>query len=239
MRPAALFLALALSVPAAAAHKVTGPAEVKAGGFAQLSLEGAGKPTVIWSVSPEPVQDSELFGVLVFTGRPGVEYTATAIVIDFAAQTFEKVKYTVRFLGGPAPPDPPGPKPPTPPVPPVPDPPAPIPVAGLHVLIVYESAELPKMPAAQQAIIFSQTVRDSLNIRCAVGPDGKTRQWRMWDKDTKGADDSPLWAAAMARPRQSVPWVIVSNGKAGFEGPLPATAAEFLELVNKYDPSNK
>lgn len=140
---------------------------------------------------------------------------------------------------GPIPP----PKPPTPPIPPEPvppkpvdppSPPAPIPVAGLRVLIVYESADLPKMPPAQAAIIFGQQVRTWLLANCVVGPDGKTREVRMWDKDTATTGESKLWQDAFARPRQSVPWLIVSNGKTGFEGPLPANVDDFLALVKRY-----
>lgn len=90
--------------------KVLGDTEVKQGGFAVLTVEGAGK-TVIWTVSPEPIQDLELAGVLVFTGFPGTPYTATAIVIDFDKKTVEKAKQTVRFSG--VPPD--NPNPPNPP----------------------------------------------------------------------------------------------------------------------------
>lgn len=130
------------------------------------------------------------------------------------------------------PPKPPEPKPDPKPV--DPPSPAPIPVAGLRVLIVYETADAPKMPPAQAAIIYGKTARDYLLANCAIGPDGKTREVRIWDKDISTAGESKLWQDAMARPRQSVPWIIVSNGKTGFEGPLPANVDEFLTLVKRY-----
>lgn len=101
MRRALLpFLVLALAAPAVAAPKIVGESEVKAGGFARLSIEG-GK-TAIWSVTPTPTQEEEIAGVLVFTGAAGVEYTATAVVIDFEAKTAAKVRHVVRFKAGSA-----------------------------------------------------------------------------------------------------------------------------------------
>lgn len=128
------------------------------------------------------------------------------------------------------PPDP-GPGP-TPPDPPTPDPPAPI--SGKRVLIVYESGEASKMPEKQQQILYGRAVRDYLNGKCDVESDGKTRAWRIWDADVDASGESKTWQDALKRPRQSVPWVIISNGKTGFEGPLPATVEEFMALVKKH-----
>ncbi len=127
-----------------------------------------------------------------------------------------------------------GPRPPPKPPEPPPEPAAPIPAAGLHVLIVEESAGRSKLPEAQLQILFSKSVRDYLNATCPPGPDGKTRQWRIWDADVDGYADSKLWGDAMKRPRTSTPWLVVSNGKAGYEGPLPATVADALALLKKY-----
>lgn len=188
-------------------------------------------------------KDAKKLKIRVIGYEPGTGYVVVSG--QKAGKLLPLIVVTVKVVGTPVPPVPPKPpvpplppvppKPPTPPDPPTPDPP-PIPgVTGLHVLVLYESAELPKMPRGQSTILFSKTVRESLDLRCAVGPDGKTRQWRMWDKDVNGADDSALWSGAMRRPRKSLPWVVISNGKTGFEGPLPATAGEFLDLVAKYE----
>lgn len=115
-----------------------------------------------------------------------------------------------------------------------PMPPAPIPEPGLRVLIVYETADAGKMPPAQQNILYGQQTRDYLNQKCVVGPDGKTKEWRIWDKDVATGSESQLWQTAMKRPRASTPWLIVSNGTTGFEGPLPATVDDFLNLIKKY-----
>lgn len=138
-------------------------------------------------------------------------------------------------IGGvpPVPPDP-GPTP-VPPVPPVPPPsPAPIPVDGFRALIVYESAELGKMPAPQTNILYTKDIRDYLNSKTVKGTDGKTGEWRIWDKDVDTSNETKLWQDVMKRPRTAVPWIVISTGKDGFEGPLPATVADTLALLKKY-----
>lgn len=112
--------------------------------------------------------------------------------------------------------------------------PAPIPAAGLRVLMVFETAEATKLPPAQQAILYGAEMRAMLNSKCTVGADGKTKEWRIYDKDLSMANESKLWQDAMARPRTTVPWIIVSNGTDGYEGPLPATVDEAKKLVEKF-----
>ena len=123
---------------------------------------------------------------------------------------------------------------PNPPDPPDPDDEAPIPDAGFRVVVIYETAEIQTLPRGQQLIIRSQVVRDYLNTNCVKGADG-TPEWRFVDDDTEWTTESPI-SKATKRPRDSIPWLIVSNGKTGYEGPLPATVDEFLALIGKYAP---
>ena len=125
-----------------------------------------------------------------------------------------------------------GPIPPGP-IPPGPTP-APIPAAGLHVLIVEESAERGKLPINQQSIILGATVRDYLDTHCAVEADGKTHGYRIWDKDVATNNESQLWQDAMKRQRSSVPWVVISNGREGYEGPLPKSVDEMMTLLRRF-----
>jgi hypothetical protein len=131
----------------------------------------------------------------------------------------------------PVPPVPPGP---TPPVPPVPPNPAPIPVAGFRVLMIEESADRAKIPPAQLAAMFDARTRTYLNSKCVTGPDGRTREWRLWDQNSDASNESKLWRDAFARPRQSLPWIIISDGMRGFEGPLPVNTDELLKLLKQY-----
>jgi hypothetical protein len=55
------------------------------------------------------------------------------------------------------------------------------------------------------------------------------------DPDTEFPENCDLvWCKALKRPMESLPWIIISNGKTGYEGPLPKTTDELIELVDKY-----
>ena len=113
---------------------------------------------------------------------------------------------------------------PVPPLPP-PEPPAPFPCEGLHVLVVEETLDRPRLPKEQLAIFTSTEVRAWLDANA---------KWRCYDQHAPMDNDDTVWRDAMKRPRQSLPWLVVSNGKAGYDGPLPADGKAFLELVGKY-----
>jgi hypothetical protein len=133
-------------------------------------------------------------------------------------------------------PIPPAPTPtPTPtPTPPTPTPsPAPIDGKGLHVLMLYETGELSKLPPNQKNAMYSKAVRDYLRAKCPVDDDGQTT-YRMWDKDVDASGDKKKWQDAKARPHTTLPWVIISSEKGGYEGPIPGTPEEFLALLKKY-----
>jgi hypothetical protein len=118
------------------------------------------------------------------------------------------------------------------PAPPAPSPP--LPGDGLRVLIVYETAELSKLPAGQATVLYSGEVRGYLDTHCTKGPDGKTAEWRIWDQNVPTGGEAKFWQDAMARKRDRLPWLVVANGKASFEGPLPATVGETLNLLKQY-----
>jgi hypothetical protein len=117
-----------------------------------------------------------------------------------------------------------------PPVPPLP--PSPMPAAGFRVLIVYDSSVA--LPSAQQAIITGKVMRDYLTSKTVPTPDGEKRGFYIVDKSIDFAGESKIWQDAMARPRTSCPWVVISNGVTGFEGPLPADVSAMMTLLQKY-----
>ena len=126
----------------------------------------------------------------------------------------------------PVPPTPPGPNPPGP------DPLPPIPGAGFRVLFVVETKDLSTLPSAQVQSLTAKEVREYLDSHCVK--EGNQPEYRIFDKDTDMSRASQVWKDAMARPRSSVPWIIVTNGKTGYEGPLPPNTAELMKLLKQY-----
>ena len=145
-------------------------------------------------------------------------------------------------------PTPPGPTPPSP-TPPGPTPPqpsvAPIAKPGLRVLIVRESDANAQtaLTAGQREVIRPGAVWDYLRSKTVTEPENPAGAWRILDPDvdplTNGDPDGVTWAAALKRPRASLPWVVISNGtrNVGYEGPLPAdiTGDKFIALLKQYE----
>lgn len=99
----AIFLALAIASPNQAQIKIDGELTVKEFAFAELTIKD--KSSVIWRVYPTPVKKSTKGNTLYFSGKPGIEYIVTAMVIDFEAKSIEESEATVTFSGaGPIPP---------------------------------------------------------------------------------------------------------------------------------------
>lgn len=140
---------------------------------------------------------------------------------------------TVITVGGAPVPVPIDPKP----VDPVPDA-APIPGAGLRVMLVYDPKALSLLTEEQKGVLFATEVRDYLRATCPKGADGVTAECRFWPIDTDPSGESKLWKDAFAKAkakRGDAPiWVIVSNGKTGFEGKAPETVQGMLDLLKKY-----
>lgn len=115
---------------------------------------------------------------------------------------------------------------------------APIDLPGLRVLMVVESEMIPSYPKTQMDALFSEKLRLYLNEKCVKNkgevPD-LAPEWRIMDVDTKFEDTCDLaWCKALKRPMESLPWIIISNGQTGYEGPLPQTLDQIIKLVEKY-----
>jgi hypothetical protein len=238
------WLVLALAAPAwaqeaAAPPAITGPDSAAFGIEFGVSGVKASRGSS-WSVMPQvpglvvrPVKSERK---VIVWGPPG-EYPKALDEAPVEEQIVTKT-FTLTGAGpgpGPVPPTPippgpgPGPTPPVPPVPPVPDP-NPMPgVTGLHMLLVAESSKMSEYPSAQVASWQSKAVHDYLASK------GAGKNWRIWDKDTNVADAEPKWQAAMARAKgKPLPWLIISNGTTGYEGPAPADTAALLDLLKRY-----
>jgi hypothetical protein len=136
-------------------------------------------------------------------------------------------------VGKMTPPDP-GPNPP-PPDPDNPDPFGKMKAAGLRVLMVFDPAKKSTYTPGQLNILEGGQVRDYLEAKCA--PDPRVAAWkayRIWPDGTDASGEDKLWQKAFARPRKSLPWVLIGNGSRGYEGPLPADVPAALALLRKF-----
>jgi hypothetical protein len=89
-----------------------------------------------------------------------------------------------------------------------------------------------KYPIETQVILAGADVREFLAVNCVS--EGGVAGFRIYDPDVALTSESPTWQKAMARPRSQIPWVVISNGTTGYEGPLPKTPTEFLDLCRRY-----
>ncbi len=183
-------------------------------------------------VPSDLLKDGRLF-LLDTRGLARGRYRFAAVA---AGKTGEQARADFVVVIGDAPPNPPGPNPPTP-DPPVP--PVPVPVTGLRVLIVEESADRPKLPASQQSVLFSKSVRDWLDAHCVDG-EGGVKDWGIFDKDADLSRYSRHLREMLARPRTSLPWVVIKgDGGIVHEGPLPVDVPAALNLLGKYAPAKR
>lgn len=185
----------------------------------------------------EELKDPRTF-LLPVNGLPAGRYHFAAV--GTLADKLARMDFIV-VVGDPGP-KPPGPDPKPPdPKPPTPSP-APIPDPGFRVLIIWETGE--SLTPGHSSVIGSVAVRGYLDRKCVPRTlNGQTwPEYRLWDKDAFKdvplANETELWQKAHARAVQKSngvrPWLLVSNGTDGFEGPLPATVAETLALLKKY-----
>lgn len=111
--------------------------------------------------------------------------------------------------------------------------PPPPPPSGLHVLIVCEMNQRHKLPHEQSMIFSSKLISDYLDEHCVK--DGDDPQWHMLDPDSDVSDLADDWQRVFARTEgKELPWIIIANKDASFEGKLPDTVDDTLALLKKY-----
>lgn len=242
-------VALAAYVPALAGDvtvKIQGPTQVDSGGFALVGECDKPDAVLRWRVDapdgaapPLELLDSQGRPVLVFMSPAPGSYKAvlTAQVPADGLDPFGEGVHRTKVGKGPRPTpepdiDPVDPVDPDPP--PTPDDNAPFPSDGLAVLIVYETGDASRLSSGHRAIIFGADARKFLDETTKTEADGRTPAYRIFDKDVDISVIDNRWKAAMGVARESLPWVVVSNGRTGFSGPLPATVDEFKALVGKF-----
>lgn len=160
--------------------------------------------------------------------RGVLSFNCELTTIDFDKKSVSQSTLTIEIIFGDiAPLPPPTPDPPTP---------TPTPKGELTVLIVFESASLPTMPASQRDGILRSTKFQSLLTDRTDKKGPNNRGWNIWDKDQMGVDKMDIfWQDAFKRPRSSIPYIhLFKGGKVAYEGELPKTAEEATNLINKY-----
>ena len=238
MRITSLFLLLTLCIPLYAQDTPT----LKVEGKIKLVVEAV--PFQV--ISPDTatfynwrypdsikVTKSSKGNILTVTSCPRglVTFSCDLTTIDFDKKSASQSTLTIEVIFGDIAPLPP-PNPPDPPKPPTP----PNPVGALTVLIVFESKDLPTMPASQRdGIIRNLKFQNMLTDRTDKNGPNK-RGWNIWDKDQVGIDKmDQFWQDAFKRPRPSLPYIHLFNGgKLSYEGELPKTPEETTNLINKY-----
>lgn len=201
----AVMLAASL-LSAAEPPKIKSSGPVPPGGFADLTIDVPKSASVVWRISPNPVQKAATLptGRIIFGGEQNKTYTVTAIVIDFDAKTVTDTDYSITF----------GKAPPVVVDPPKKDPPA-TPTSGLYFLIVR-----PDGPATSQ---FTKTMGESAW--------GQLRKAGHLVKDF-GVSEASKWVPAP----DTLPAVYTlqeANGASKIVRgavPLPTTSAAILDL---------
>lgn len=164
-------------------------------------------------------------GKTLFLNLPG-KYWWTVRAIDFPKNIYSTKKGTAtleRVTPAPTP---------TPSPTPSPIGPSPIEGAGLRVLFISESGE--RMPKNVEESFYSPEITTYLNANC-IKVEGQP-DFRRVDPDTQFTDPNHRFAKALARPRTTTPWLIISNGVSGYEGPFPETKTATLELLRSFTP---
>ena len=179
--------------------------------------------------------------VMVVNAQPsGAQLVIDAEVIDWVAKLPTTTRFIINVGGTPPPPDvtppdvKPDPKPDDPPKPP--DQVAPIPsLAGLKVLLIYETSDLPpKVPKDQYNIRVDPDVTGWLTANTT--PENGWVGWRVGDPDSGVAQGAMHWEKMLSLPRTSLPWIVINDGtnNRGYSGPLPENSAKTLELLKRF-----
>ena len=142
-------------------------------------------------------------------------------------ERFKEVLSVGDTIPTPSPQPDPTPEPTPEPVP-VPDPIGidPIEEIGLNVIIIEETDDrIDKVSREQLATLKSTKVKE---LVLKQGGD-----FRQTDDDSVTIYENPKWAKVMSRPRESLPWMVASNDKQWYEGPV-LSLPETLKLIESY-----
>jgi hypothetical protein len=203
--------------------------DAPAGEMTKVSLP-APALDVLWIVPPSQAKDLR---IIAYPDHAILNPVVGKVAdYDFAVVTRESESgkiaikwWVIRSGKGPQPPPtPPRPVDPVDPVdPPVPVNPSPFAATGFRVLVVYEDSKAaPKLTSKQSDELYGAAFSSYMNAECVKGPDGRTAEFRIWEKSTPLAGASELWRQAMGRSVHAAPPTLMfGDGTTGWEGPLP------------------
>lgn len=105
------------------------------------------------------------------------------------------------------------------------------PADGFRALLLFEAEDRGDYPPEVDAVINSTRVAKWLDENTELGPD-QWPEWRFVDDDAPFHIPSSPLSQLRQRPRDSLPWLVVTNGgKIVYEGPVPAGIQPTLDLL--------
>lgn len=201
---------------------------------ASIDMPTDGKLSILWAYSPG-LESEQIAQKLFIWGKAGTYYIDAVVIpirtVTIGEETFDvingeiiRLKSTLKIINGPGP----GPGP---------DPVVPFPAPGLAVVITHEQQTTAQLPRSQQTIFTSSRILQWLSQNCYKTQDNTTL-FRIYDDDQDVTNVHPVLKNAFNAAREASsgrgPWIVISNGKIGFSGPLPLTIDQTLDLLKRY-----
>jgi len=117
---------------------------------------------------------------------------------------------------------------------------APLPIQGLHALIVERTADRGDLSASQRDVLLATdagSVREWLVENCKSADGDAT--WRVVDADSDFSLEAETWKTVWnyysSEHAGKTPWMIVSDGQDFYDGELPADRAETLKILRRFE----
>lgn len=178
--------------------------------------------------SPTKIETREFKGPFIWFIEPAEEGKCELLVVPNGGKESDVLRRTIVCQLGPRPPPIPDPQPKPPAVGVFNEP-------GLHVLVIFDKRV--DLSPAQNGILYGETTRNWLEKNTVLGPDGKTKEYRIWPSGDDVSGAPKMWQEAYGVQRTSLPWVVVGSKERGtYSGVLPADSTEFIKLCEKYKP---
>jgi hypothetical protein len=116
---------------------------------------------------------------------------------------------------------------------------APIKQPGLRVMMLYDAAMLKPEDQGgytlkQRSVLDSAIIREYLNQQCAKDQATGTPEYRIFNINSPVTDDLDWVKEQMAIERKVLPWLLVSNGKTGYEGVI-TNIEDTMAIIKKYE----